>query len=346
MTQLKGTPLLLDVMLRPIGRGIQVVFAAVFTAAFLMMEWWAVLPLPAAFAVIAYELFFWVRGDRACRIRLGESLQFHDPIRKQSIVIEPSSIAYVRLHYRKSDLDGFAVAAVIAREDGVCFALQLDEVVTFEPREHDIDTDTMDAVLGGCGGMVRALAHRDAVCRQTVADPKGALVEWLRSQAPAAAWRRIALRGWRGTEPELDLFGYHVGEPELWCTVDEKQICTVDDDNRSVHQMTTLACRAGMRQAVLFRPHERGELDPQGIPLLYLALGDLEFAVPAPSLPRVKHNMKRMMGLFICMFLMGRRWSGTCVLRFRPINGLRSYGMRSWIRGWQPGRCRSRSRDA
>jgi hypothetical protein len=283
MIQLKGTPLLLDVMLRPIGRGIQLVVAAILTAIVVMLEWWAVLPLPLAFSYFAYEFFFWRRGDRACRIRLGEFLGFEDAVRGQRRDLDPAEVYCAKLHYRRSSVEGYAICVVLAGVDGVHFAVQLDEVLNFEPQPWDIDADTTDAVLGGYGGMVRALAPQEAVCRQIVRDRDGRLVTWLRERLQPEAWRRTGLRVWRGEAPDLDLFGYHIGEPDGWCVIEGQEIRVSTGGGEVISaKLSPSRCWTSERQAVLFQPGGEGELDPQLIPLLILDFEGLQLAVPAP----------------------------------------------------------------
>lgn len=283
MIHLKGTPLLLDVMLRPVVRGAQLVIAAVLTAAVVMLEFWAVLPLPLAFSFVAYELFFWWRGDRAVRIRLGQALNFEDSVRGQRRVLLPAEVQSAKLHFRRSEIDGHAICVVLAGPDGVLLAVQLDEVSNFEPRRWDVDADTTDAVLGGYGGMVRALAPQEAVCRQVVRDSEGQLIQWLREQLPPGAWERTSLRLWRGESPDLDLFGYHTGEPDAWCILDGEHIRVVMGPGEELERsLSQCGCWTSERQAVLFRPGARGELDPQLIPLLVLAVDGFHLAIPAP----------------------------------------------------------------
>jgi hypothetical protein len=283
MIHLKGTPLLLDVMLRPVVRGAQLVVAALLTAAVIMLEWWAVLPLPLAFSFVAYELFFWWRGDRAVRVRLGQALNFVDPVRGQRRVILPADIYTAKLHFRRSEVEGYAICVVLADREGVLFAAQLDEVAHFEPQRWDIDADTTDAVLGGYGGMVRALAPQQSVCRQVVRDTRGQLVQWLREQLPPEVWERTSLRLWRGEAPDLDLFGYHTGEPDAWCVLEADRIRVTRDGGEVLEaRLSQSDCWTSERQAVLFRPGGDRALDPQLIPLLVVATEDFQLAIPAP----------------------------------------------------------------
>jgi len=282
MIHLKGTPLLLDVMLRPIARGVQLFVAAVLTAPVVMLEWWAVLPLPLALSFFVYEYYFWRRGDRACRIRLGSALEFEDRVRGQRRDLQLADIHCAKLHYRRSEVEGYAICVVLAGVDGVQFAVQLDEVANFEPKPWDVDADTTDAVLGGYGGLVRALAPREAVCRQIVRDGQGQFIAWLRERLPPETWRRTGLRVWRGRAPDLDLFGYHAGEPDGWCVFDGGDIRVSGVGQVTAARVSSVGCWTSERQAVLVRPGEKGDLDPQLIPLLILDFDRFQLAVPAP----------------------------------------------------------------
>ena len=86
---------------------------------------------------------------------------------------------------------------LIQNDLGVQFAIQLDEV-SFQPTPWDVDANTTDVVLGGYAGMVRALAPKDALCRQVVRDPQGQLVAWLREKLAATAWEKTCFNSSKG----------------------------------------------------------------------------------------------------------------------------------------------------
>lgn len=215
---LKGTPLALDAYLRPAARFVQALIAVPATAALWWTEQWLWLPVPIALSFLVYELLFWSRGDRPTRLRIdGDHLTLEDPIRGRTLGIRRDEVEVARTSWRR--VRGGSEAVVLLA-DRARPRLAIRFLLPGEPdaRPEDVDLDAVDRALGGQGGVLRAVAPLDAVARQRFEDPRG--LSRLREWVPAHAWRRTGLRTWTGEAPPLDLFGFHVQEPEGWLVLE------------------------------------------------------------------------------------------------------------------------------
>ncbi len=269
-------------MLRPAVRVVQLGVALPLTAllAWLGLWWW--LPVPLAGSFLLYEWFFWSRGDRPVVLTLdADRVEVVDPLLDRRATVDLARAHAANCLYRRAEpgfVDGFVV---LYDHAGPFFALQVHlSEGAFTPAPEDVDLDACNAVLGSISGVRRALAPPEATVRQVVRSDE--VLPWLRRAIPAAAWRRTAFRFWRGAEPELDLFGYHVGPADGACFVDGDRV-TFTDLPGEARALQAVEPQVAERRAVMFRVEGGTAREaPERVPLWVQPVGGRAVAIPAP----------------------------------------------------------------
>jgi len=291
MIELEGTPQILDAVLRPLGRGIQLVVGISLSAVLCFMHawWWA--PIPLAISFLIYELVFWWRGDRPATLCLDRVLTLTDQLRGQAVVIHPDDVEVFTIHYRRSNpdkagSDRLEVTVVLGGFDGVKLALRLMiDPSAWKPGPAAVDVDTMDRIIGGYAGLLRAVAPRSAIARQTFDDPAGQVLSWLTQHIPNPASQRIGLRVWRGAAPPLDPFGHHDSAPSGWLVIARDRYRLMLDGVIHRGDITLIRSGRSSRSAQLMVVDEQGDrtIRPTELPLLVLELDTaLTLAFPSP----------------------------------------------------------------
>lgn len=299
MVKLTGTPIVLDQMLRPLVRVVQVAVAGVATLVLAWFGLWWWVPVPIVVTTVAYELFFWSRGDRPVVLALeSDRLVLTDPraggdgARPRELALPLHDVHTATLHVRPAP-SGDRVEAVVVLTDTerVRFAVRFLVEPGLPLRHEDVQADVMDNLVGGYGGLLRALAPADVTCRQTIDDPAGQAIRWLRERLPAGAWQRSAARVWRGTAPVLDTFGLHVGPPDGLLVLDGDAWSLHTADGELSQGLVTLvrSGRATRQVGLVRKPDLLGDaplhelpIDEVDLPLLVLDLDEgLTLAVPA-----------------------------------------------------------------
>lgn len=277
----RGSPKEFDAFLRPAARGLQLFVGILATLVLLWFQAWWWLPIPLAASFLLYELFFWSRADKPLKITLEpDRVVLEDAFLQSHATFWLRDVDSATLCHRAAP-DG-AVDAVlqICSPTEILVALQLRlPAAAFEPRPSDVDLDLCNAVLGSISGVIRALAPRDRMIRQPVADP--AALAWFREHLPAEAWERTTVRFWGGATPDLDLFGYHSTAHDGLLRLSEGAVRFTDRSEPEA--LAPLEPAWGERRAVLFRMDgEAHEEAPEQLPLWLQALGDRTVAIPAP----------------------------------------------------------------
>lgn len=280
---LYGAPKEFDTFLRPPARFVHVTFGALATALLFWLGFFWIAPLPFALGFVWYEWFFWSRGDRPFEVSLHPdgTVEVYEPFKDLRWSADLSKTRAATIVYRATGDGHHDCVAVFSDERGVQLALQF-RINGFEPRPEDVNADLWDAVFGGLSGLIRALAPRDRMARQVLDDPRG--LAWMRAAVPGGSWNRTGLRVWKGAAPEIDLFGYHSGDPTGFLTLDEGEFTLWDGESATHFPIGELSMARSQRPITLFRmwgedSEEREEL----VPLLLVDLGPHTVAIPAPT---------------------------------------------------------------
>lgn len=281
---LVGTPQIVDSFFRPIARFFQVLLGLAASLALWAFGWLWWVPVPFVLSFVAYELFFWWRGDRAQTLRIdGHRLGLDDPLVEVPIAIDLREVSVATLYYRQHTDDEVEVAVALGDEQGPRFAARVLQRSPLEPGPHDVPIGVHDLMFGGVAGVFRALAPPALRPRQTFIDPDGALVARLRALVPPEAWRRTGIRLWQGMEPPIDLFGYYEGPHTDWLVLDGHD-WRRGDVTGSIRGWSFASAE---RSAVLFQGLERRQRVDR-FPLALVALGGATtIAFPAPAAPDV-----------------------------------------------------------
>lgn len=292
MIELEGTPQILDAVLRPIGRAVQLLLGLSISAvlAFFQAWWWA--PVPLALSFLVYEVVFWWRGDRPATLSLGRVITLHDSVRGQTITINPEDIEVATLHYRRSPkarskgAERQEVYVVLGGFEGAKLAIRFTvDPTAWRPASGDVDIDTMDRITGGYAGLLRAVAPGTAIARQTFDDPAGQVIRWLRQRIPEPAWKRIGLRVWKGEAPPLDAFGHHTDEPSGWLVIARDRYRLLLDGEIHRGDITLIRSARAERSAALMMDDGKGghRIQTTQLPMLVLELDDaIDLAFPSP----------------------------------------------------------------
>lgn len=293
MIQLRGTPIVLDVVWRPIARTVLATLALLTAAglAWLGLLWWV--PVPFVLAWVAFELTFWLRGDRPTVLTLShEAVSLHDPRAGRHIELPLRDIHAATVFLRPHTVP-HRVQAVLVLSDvrSVRLAVRLLVEPTVPFTQEDVQADAMDALLGGTGGM-RGLAPTAASARQVIDDPAGQAITWLRDHLDPTVWSRTSIRVWQGAEPPLDTFGVHEGEPDGLLTLEGDSWTLTTGGPSRQGTVTLIHSARAERRVALARPGRWDDETPAAdithdqvtVPLLLLELDeDLVLAVPSPG---------------------------------------------------------------
>lgn len=291
MIRTVGTPLQLDAFLRPMARIAQLVFGLLGTAILIWLDLWWWVPLPLAFSFIAYELFFWWRGDRPSTLELTEDARLDDPQRSAPVVVRPSEVTSARLAFER-DKHGWDVWVVLAYPASVALAARF-RTRSFEPAAGDLDVARMAGVLGGRVGVVRALGPTVCVGRQRFEDRAvPSAIAWIRTQIPRAAWEQTSARLWRGSEPDLDLLGLHTGEPDAFLTLTGSTYRLVAGDDVQQGECSPGPLTTALRRIVLLLFAGEDSQSAHRLPLLVFDLAPgLTLAIPALNAPKLTEKL-------------------------------------------------------
>lgn len=285
---LYGTPKVLDPFLRPPARFVHLVLGGAASAALFWLGYPLVAPLPFALGFLWYELFFWSRGDRACRVdfRSDERIVVFEPLQDRTWETDLSTLTSATIVYRSTDDGRHDCVAVLGSAEGIRLALQF-RVKDFIPQETDVDAGRWDAAFGGVSGLIRTLAPADRLMRQSIEDGRG--LDWLRAGIPHSAWQTTAVRVWRGQAPVLDLFGYHAEAPTGLLVLTGENVALWDGRHTHTTPRGPVTLTHSQRTVTLFRMWgEDSEETEHEVPLLLLGVGPHTVAIPAPAAPPVE----------------------------------------------------------
>lgn len=263
--RLSGAPYKLDPFLRPPARIAQVLLGGGGFAVLAWLGWWWWAPVPVVVAVLAYELFFWSRGDRAVVLELGEGLHHRDRRLDIDQRVDPARIVAAGGLLRRAGADLVRVQIVLWDANAPVLAVQLETRGQHLPDDHPLaDGDVLDAVLGGGGRALKGLS--EATVRQLMDDPTGQGLGWFLRRIPPEAWARPRVRTWSGAAPPLGPVGLHVGPP---------------DGHLDLEGIRLEGTATSTREVQLVDPRS-GETVTGELPLLVLDLGSHRLVVPAP----------------------------------------------------------------
>ena len=295
MIKLRGTPHELDGLIRPYVRWALALLGTIATGVCLWFElwWWA--PLPLGLALVGHEFFFWLRADRSIQLSMdAEQIVVADTAGSRTLAVPLKQVFAATLHVREGAAEGRSEAVVVLSDTKrIQLAVRFLVEPGFQVDPADVPARAMEELLGGYGGLLHTLAPPESMCRQTVDDPTGQAIQFLRRHLPVNAWNRTALRVWRGAEPPLSPYGRHPGPPDALLTLDGDRWTLRGDELDSQGTVTLLRCAGATRQIELIRrpdPNERIPVDAlpvedKEVPHLLLELDeDLTIALPAPRL--------------------------------------------------------------
>lgn len=293
MIALSGTPERWDPLLAPALRIGLPLLGLLSGALLVWLDQWTLAPWPLAVGLVLAEVVLWARGDRPVRLELDDAVRLTDRVAGRSLRVAASAIRAVTVHARPRG-DGVQAVVVLADDDGPRLALDL----RVPPASLDrlpawVDVDTLDARLGGYGGLLRAVAPAEIRGRQPIDDPAGQVLDWLVRTLDPDAWQRTIVRVWIGEAPPLDPFGLHATPPDGTLVLDgDGWALRRPGDPGGLQGLVTLT-RAGhaARRIALARPLREGEAgrvdalptEEVDLPLLVVALDEgAQLALPAP----------------------------------------------------------------
>ena len=290
-----GTPLVFDRAIRPLVRGLQVTVGCFASAVVFwwLGPWWA--PGPLTLSFLAYEAFFWSRGDRPIQLRLGEELHIHDEVGGRALNVHLSQVRAVTVYRRPHQENRDEVTIVLADATSVLFAATFHVEPDVPASPTDIPIPMIDAMLGGVAGILRTVSDPAVRCRQTIDDPRGTFLQALRQRLPEHVFERTVVRFWTGAEPPLDVFGHHHGSPDgvLMVDGDTWQLRTGTGANeegvlafaRVQHALRTILLATRFENREDMRAADGLQTQELDLPLLVLAFEPtLHVAIPAPSM--------------------------------------------------------------
>ena len=267
-------------MLRPAARMLQLGIAIPITAVLVCLGWWWWVPVPLALSFLVYEWAFWARADKPIELELDDgAVRIVDPYTDQRRTVSLADADSATLVFRRNGPHVDAVLAIADRQS-VFLAVQFQvPAAGFVPRPEDVDVDVCNAVLGSVSGLIRALAPREAIVRQVV--PSKDALDWFRAALPDDVFERTSVRGWLGSEPDLDLFGYHSQPADGLIRLEGSVVTFWDRPEPAglIPEPPTVA----ERRAVLFRMDGAEHTEaPERLPLWVIQLGGRPVAIPAP----------------------------------------------------------------
>lgn len=290
MIRLLGNPEQLDIVLRVLARWILVPIALLATAltAWFAGRYWA--PLPIVVCTLGYQFFFWFRGDRSIRLQLSPDgvISLKDRKAGQNTELSLREVTSAKAHYRPFSNDRNEVVVTLANDSQVLLGLRFLVGKSVPMLPQDVDVDAMDRLIGAYGGLLPSLVPAQARCRQTIDDPAGQALAWLRERL-GDRWGVTSVRVWKGKEPKLDLFGLHEGPSDGLLTLEGDQ-WTLRTNTGARSGFTFLRSSATQRTVDLTQPGQRlksGEpvTAPVDLPCLLLELApEIQINFPAPTL--------------------------------------------------------------
>lgn len=271
-----GQPARLDSVLAPLVKVLAWLLGLTGVAVLAYLQAWWFLPAPLFVAVTGVEWAFGRRSDRPLKLSLtGAGLTVQDPAQGQTTDYPLDQVEAATLWYR-ARAHGWEVTVAMATAHEVCFAITIHlKEEAFTPRVHDIDVDRWDPHVGGVASLIRGVAPSEVRVRQVFHAP--ALLDQLRERIPPAQWERGWFRVWRGSQPPLDLMGFHQGRHDDLLILSKGKI-----RSSTVHGPLMLETGSAYREATLLEASPEGPVARQGeVTLKLLKIHpDLSIAFP------------------------------------------------------------------
>lgn len=283
LLQIQGEPQKLDIVWRPVAR-VLLLGTGVMGSVLLwwMSQWWW-LPLPVVAAFVAYEVIFWLRGDRPVTLSLdADYLRLSDRRLDREMSVPFADIRAASISWRAAEDRQLDQAWLVLHGDrDVLFAARLRTGFRDWSAEHT-DLVAASPVLGGNAGVLRALADRKLACRQMLLDPSGDALRHLLRRIPEPAWQTAAVRVWRGAQPQLDYLGLHEEAPDGVLQLRGRDYELHVDGEVYSGEIGVITAERSTREVALYAmPGAEGATS--SLPVLVLGLAEgLVVAIPAP----------------------------------------------------------------
>ena len=218
----KGKPARLDAVWRPISRALLTGLGLTGAAVLGLLGEWLWLPAPIVASLAIHELIFYIRGDRPIVVTLdGTRLRAVDRKgeREHDVGLSEASVASIAVRRGRSPREPDQAFLVLHHATRPMIAMRLDTTHREWP-DAAVDLDALQPVLGGNAGVLRGLAGPERLVRQNLQDKDGSLARGVLAAIPDEAWSRVAVRVWRGADPEVDFMGLHRGPPDAQLVLD------------------------------------------------------------------------------------------------------------------------------
>lgn len=288
LVTVKGQPVVLDAVFRPIVRWSLLLLGAIVSAVLGWFGQWFWLPIPMVVAHFAFEAIFYVRGDRPVVVRLrGRQLTMTDSKGGHQFDVDLNQAHAASLAVRRGTRGRDQAFIVLHDTERVLVALRLITTHLHWP-DHAVPLDDLQPVFGGNAGIVRGLGPITRIVRQTLRDDEGAAARALLERIPEPAWSRTAARVWRGEAPMVDFMGLHQGEPDGLIILEGSRVEVVQHEPARRQQHKIAAHEGGRAERLLELMAGPGEAAQSArLPLVVwqVATG-VQLVIPSPHAGR------------------------------------------------------------
>ncbi|MBN2801278.1 MAG: hypothetical protein JXX28_19210 [Deltaproteobacteria bacterium] len=239
-------------------------------------------PLPLAFALIAAEVVLELRKRQTVTLTLGEHLHLRDRLGEMELVVRPAEVSAASiLAHQMGDLVRLQVLLSAPEQALIALELQV-RTEHYQAAATDVPVDFLHLLVGVGGTSLLGLAPARAIARQTLYDPLGDGLSWLRTAVPAEAWETTAVRLWFGGPPPLDLRGFLPWSPTHRLTLEGREVTLSGAAGAFTFPLGGPSAGWSLREVSLRDP-ATGEEEVGELPLLTLGLHET-LTVLAPCL--------------------------------------------------------------